>query len=260
MVREIIRLDRVCKFYRMGESRVDALRELSLTIHENDYMAIFGPSGSGKSTLLHIAGLLDIPSCGKVFVDGNDVSQLPENELARIRGKKVGFIFQVFNLVPSLTALENVALPMMIYDIPKYEREKRAEDLLRSLDMGNRLNHLPSELSGGQRQRVAIARSLANNPEVILADEPTGNLDSKTGDEVIEIFNQFHREGKTLVVVTHDPDIARNTDEIVRIRDGQIVEHEISREHSIRANGGMELVGGIKSKVSEKLGVKKKVK
>ena len=259
MAREIIKLDRVCKFYRMGESRVDALRELSLTIHENDYMAIFGPSGSGKSTLLHIAGLLDVPSCGSVFVDGKDVSRLPENELARIRGKKVGFIFQVFNLVPSLTALENVALPMMIYDVPKYERERRAEELLVSLDMGNRLNHLPSELSGGQRQRVAIARALANNPEVILADEPTGNLDSKTGEEVIEIFNQFHHEGKTLVVVTHDPDIAHNTDEIVRIRDGQIVEHEISKEHALRANGGMELVGGLKSRVNEKLGVKRKV-
>jgi putative ABC transport system ATP-binding protein len=166
----------------------------------------------------------------------------------------------VFNLVPSLTALENVALPMMIYDVPKYEREKRAEELLVSLDMGNRMNHLPSELSGGQRQRVAIARSLANNPEVILADEPTGNLDSKTGEEVVEIFNRFHHDGKTLVVVTHDPDIARNTDEIVRIRDGQIVEHEISKEHSIRASGGMELVGGLKSKVNERLGVKKKVK
>ena len=260
MVREIIKLDRISKFYQMGDSRVVALKELSLTIHENDYMAIFGPSGSGKSTLLHMAGLLDVPSSGRVFVDGKDVSQLPENELARIRGKKVGFIFQVFNLVPSLTALENVALPMMIYDVPKYEREKRAEELLVSLDMGNRMSHLPGELSGGQRQRVAIARSLANNPEIILADEPTGNLDSKTGEEVVEIFNRFHHDGKTIVVVTHDPDIARNTDEIVRIRDGQIVEHEISKEHSIRASGGMELVGGIKSKISEKLGLKKKVK
>ncbi|MCX6768916.1 MAG: ABC transporter ATP-binding protein, partial [Candidatus Micrarchaeota archaeon] len=178
MVREIIRLDRISKFYQMGDSRVDALKELSLTIHENDYMAIFGPSGSGKSTLLHMMGLLDVPSSGRVFVDGKDVSQLAENELARIRGKKVGFIFQVFNLVPSLTALENVALPMMIYDVPKYEREKRAEELLVSLDMGNRISHVPGELSGGQRQRVAIARSLANDPEVILADEPTGNLDS----------------------------------------------------------------------------------
>ncbi|MFA5412499.1 MAG: ABC transporter ATP-binding protein [Candidatus Micrarchaeia archaeon] len=264
MVREIIKLERVSKFYQMGDSRVDALRELSLTIHENDYMSVFGPSGSGKSTLLHMMGLLDVPSSGRVLVDGKDVSQLHENALARIRGKKIGFIFQVFNLVPSLSALENVALPMMIYDVPKYERERRAEELLVSLDMGNRINHLPGELSGGQRQRVAIARSLANNPEIILADEPTGNLDSKTGEEVVNIFNELHREGKTLVVVTHDPDIARNTDEVVRIRDGTIVEHEISKEHSIRANGGMELVGGLKSKVNEKLGVhtgmKKKVK
>ena len=149
MVREIIKLDRISKFYQMGDSRVDALRELSLTIHENDYMSVFGPSGSGKSTLLHMMGLLDVPSSGSVFVDGKDVSQLPENELARIRGKKVGFIFQVFNLVPSLTALENVALPMMIYDVPQREREKRAEELLISLDMGDRLRHLPGELSGG---------------------------------------------------------------------------------------------------------------
>ncbi len=257
MVREIIRLENVCKFYQMGETKVEALKALSLAVHENDYMAIFGPSGSGKSTLLHMMGLLDVPSSGKVFIDEIDVSQMPENKLARIRGKKIGFIFQVFNLVPSLTALENVALPMMIYGVPKEEREKRAAKLLTSLDMGDRLKHLPSELSGGQRQRVAIARSLANNPEVILADEPTGNLDSKTGSEVVEIFNELHRQGKTLIVVTHDPDIARNTDEIVRIRDGQIVEHEISKQHALKVGkpAGMQ-------KVSGELGVrmKKKVK
>ncbi len=262
MARDILQLDRVCKYYQMGDSRVDALREVSLTVHENDYMAVFGPSGSGKSTLLHMMGLLDVPSCGRVLVDGKDVSRLQENELARIRGKKIGFIFQVFNLVPSLTALENVSLPMMIYGVPKYEREKRAEDLLSSLDMGNRVGHLPGELSGGQRQRVAIARSLANNPEVILADEPTGNLDSKTGEEVVEIFNQLHREGKTLIVVTHDPDIARNTDEIVRIRDGQVVEHEVSKEHAVRLGEKTELADGVKLKVNGELGIrmKKKVK
>lgn len=232
--REIIRLESVWKTYTMGESPIHALRDFSLAVHEGDYMAIFGPSGSGKSTLLHMMGLLDVPTRGKIYVDEEDVSRLPENQLARIRGKKIGFIFQVFNLVPSLTALENVALPMMIYGVPKYEREKRAEELLVSLDMGNRLNHLPSELSGGQRQRVAIARSLANNPEVILADEPTGNLDSKTGEEVVEIFNRLDREGKTLVVVTHDPDIARNAEEIIRIRDGMLIEHEISKEHMLK--------------------------
>ena len=255
-VRELIRLENVCKFYQMGETRVEALKDFSMTIHENDYMAIFGPSGSGKSTLLHMMGLLDIPSTGKIFVDEVDVSKMPENQLARIRGKKVGFIFQVFNLVPSLTAIENVALPMMIYGVPKYEREKRAEELLVSLDMGNRMSHLPSELSGGQRQRVAIARSLANNPEVILADEPTGNLDSRSGEEVVEIFNQFHKEGKTLVVVTHDPDIARNTEEIVRIKDGQLLEHEVSKAHLLRVGKVME---GFQ-KVNNDIGVKKKVK
>jgi len=255
-VRELIRLENVCKFYQMGETRVEALKDFSMTIHENDYMAIFGPSGSGKSTLLHMMGLLDIPSTGKIFVDEVDVSKMPENQLARIRGKKVGFIFQVFNLVPSLTAIENVALPMMIYGVPKYEREKRAEELLVSLDMGNRMSHLPSELSGGQRQRVAIARSLANNPEVILADEPTGNLDSRSGEEVVEIFNQFHKEGKTLVVVTHDPDIARNTEEIVRIKDGQLLEHEVSKAHLLRVGKVME---GFQ-KVNNDIGLKKKVK
>lgn len=255
-VKELIRLENVCKYYQMGETKVEALKDFSMTIHENDYMAIFGPSGSGKSTLLHMMGLLDIPSSGKIFVDEVDVSEMPENQLARIRGKKVGFIFQVFNLVPSLTALENVALPMMIYDVPKYEREKRAEELLISLDMGNRMSHLPGELSGGQRQRVAIARSLANNPEVILADEPTGNLDSKTGEEVVEIFNRLHKEGKTLVIVTHDPDIARNSEEIVRIKDGQLLEHEVSKAHLLRVGKVME---GFQ-KVNNDIGLKKKVK
>ncbi|NYZ60131.1 ABC transporter ATP-binding protein [Candidatus Micrarchaeota archaeon] len=255
-VRELIRLENVCKFYQMGDTRVEALKDFSMTIHENDYMAIFGPSGSGKSTLLHMMGLLDIPSSGSIFVDEVDVSKMPENRLARIRGKKIGFIFQVFNLVPSLTALENVALPMMIYDVPKYEREKHAEELLISLDMGNRISHVPGELSGGQRQRVAIARSLANNPEVILADEPTGNLDSKTGGEVVDIFNQFHKEGKTLVVVTHDPDIARNAEEIIRIKDGRLVEHEVSKEHLLRV--GRTITGF--QKVNNDIGTKRKVK
>ncbi|MEW5996578.1 MAG: ABC transporter ATP-binding protein [Candidatus Micrarchaeota archaeon] len=232
--REIIRLENVWKTYTMGGSPIHALKDFSVTVHEGDYMAIFGPSGSGKSTLLHMMGLLDVPTRGNIYVDKENVSRLAENQLARIRGRKIGFIFQVFNLVSSLTALENVALPMMIYGVPGYEREKRAEELLISLGMGNRLSHLPSELSGGQRQRVAIARSLANNPEVILADEPTGNLDSKTGEEVVEIFNQLDREGKTLVVVTHDPDIARNAEEIIRIKDGMLIEHEMSREHMLK--------------------------
>jgi len=204
--------------------KVVALKNVNLRINKGEYIAVLGPSGSGKSTLLHMMGILDVPTSGKIYIEGREVSQLSEDERARIRGKKIGFVFQLFNLIPSLTALENAALPMMVYGVEKEERERRARELLEKLGLGERLNHKPSELSGGQRQRVAIARALANNPEVILADEPTGNLESKSGHEVVEIFTKLNKEGKTVVVVTHDEDIAKHARRIIRIKDGEVKE------------------------------------
>ncbi|MGC9058121.1 MAG: ABC transporter ATP-binding protein [Candidatus Micrarchaeia archaeon] len=218
-----LELQNVSKEYVMGEGIIHALREINLTIHMGEYISILGPSGSGKSTLLHILGLLDTPTKGKVFVEEKEVSRISDDERAYIRGKKIGFVFQTYNLVPSLTAIENVMLPMMIYDVPKDIREMRAYQLLEQLGMENRAHHKPNELSGGQRQRVAIARALANDPAVILADEPTGNLDSKSGDEVVEIFNELNKKGKSLIIVTHDNDVASNAKRIIRIRDGRIV-------------------------------------
>ena len=218
----VLELNNVWKTYEMGEEKIHALREFNLQIDQNDYMSIVGPSGSGKSTLLHILGLLDIPTQGHVKMDGKDVSKMSTDDRAIMRGKKIGFVFQVFNLVPSLTALENVALPMMIQSIDKSEREEKAAKILSSLGMGDRLDHLPGELSGGQRQRVAMSRALVNDPELILADEPTGNLDSKTGEEVVKLFDKLHKEGRTIVVVTHDTGIAKHADEQVYIVDGMI--------------------------------------
>lgn len=210
------------KTYRMGREKVHALSDFSLKIHKNDYMTIVGPSGSGKSTLLHMLGLLDVPTRGNLLIGGRDISRMGVDERAIIRGRKIGFVFQVFNLVPSLTAIKNVALPMMIQGIPKEVREERAAKILSGLGMGNRLDHLPSELSGGQRQRVAMARALINDPELLLADEPTGNLDSKTGEEVVKLFDKLHKGGRTLVVVTHDPSIAKHGKRTVWIKDGRI--------------------------------------
>ncbi len=220
--RPVLELKNVWKTYEIGTEKVHALREFNLQIDSNDYMSIVGPSGSGKSTLLHMLGLLDVPTRGHVKIDGRDISKMDADERALIRGKKIGFVFQVFNLVSSLTALENVALPMMIQGISKEEREDKASRILENLGMGARLEHLPMELSGGQRQRVAMSRALVNDPELILADEPTGNLDSKTGNEVVKIFDKLHKEGRTIVVVTHDTGIAKHADEQVYIVDGMI--------------------------------------
>ncbi|MBD3398480.1 ATP-binding cassette domain-containing protein [Candidatus Micrarchaeota archaeon] len=220
----VLHLQDVWKTYTMGEEKVHALREFDLMIDDNDYMSIVGPSGSGKSTLLHMLGLLDVPTRGSVHIDGKDVSRMSTDERAVLRGKKIGFVFQVFNLVPSLTAVENVALPMMIQGAEKPEREEKAAKILDRLGMGERLHHLPSELSGGQRQRVAMSRALINDPELILADEPTGNLDSKTGQDVVALFDKLHKEGRTIVVVTHDESIAKHADEQVYIVDGMVKE------------------------------------
>ena len=222
MSSEIIKLDNVCRNYKMGEAEVNAVCDVNLSIKKGEFIAIVGPSGSGKSTMMNLVGALDLASKGDIFLDGQNIEHLPESDLAQIRGKKIGFIFQTFNLIPTLTALENVMLPMMFQNIPRSEQRERAEDLLEEVGLSHRLNHLPGELSGGERQRVAIARALANNPEVILADEPTGNLDSKTSEEIIEMFIKLNKQGKTIIVVTHNLDIAKHADKIIRLRDGKI--------------------------------------
>ena len=220
--RPVLDIQDVKKIYKMGETEVHALRGINLQIFEGDFMTVVGPSGSGKSTLLHIIGVLDRPTSGRVYLDGQDVSKLPDAELAKVRGRKIGFVFQFFQLVPSLTAQENVALPMWFQDVSYEESMERAKLLLEKFGLGDRLTHLPSQLSGGQQQRVAIARSLANDPKIILADEPTGNLDSDSGAGIIEVLKQLNHEGKTVVIVTHDQAIAKVTKNCVSIVDGQL--------------------------------------
>ena len=221
--KEIIRLSEVSKFYNMGEVVVKALNKLSLEIYEGQFVAIMGPSGSGKSTSMNLVGSLDMPTHGTIYLDGNDISKLHESDLAQIRGKKIGFIFQSFNLIPNLTAKENVMLPMIFQGNSADEREKKARELLALVELEDRAEHYPSQLSGGQRQRVAIARSLANDPDVILADEPTGNLDTKTGSIVLEFLEKLHKKGKTIVMVTHDPNLAQKYAEVVYwLKDGQL--------------------------------------
>ena len=220
----IVKLENVWKVYYLGKVKVWALRGLNLEIEREKFISIIGPSGSGKSTLLNIIGCLDFPTKGKVFLEGKDIQNLKENELSRIRGKKIGFVFQQFNLLPTLTALENVALPMIFQGFSEKERKERAKALLKKVGLGERIKHRPQELSGGEQQRVAIARALSNDPEIIIADEPTGNLDSKSGKMIMEILKELHKEQKkTMVIVTHDPKIASYSEEILRIQDGQIV-------------------------------------
>jgi putative ABC transport system ATP-binding protein len=220
----MIELKNVHKVYPMGEVSVPALRGINLTIHPGEFVAIMGPSGSGKSTLMHLLGCLDLPSDGVVQLDGKDITELDEDTLAQIRGKKVGFVFQTFNLIPTLTAQENVELPLFFQGVPREKRRARAAELLRKVGLDGRLHHKPAQLSGGERQRVAIARALANDPEIILADEPTGNLDSESGEAILELLAQLHREGKTIILVTHNPEAAAYAQRIVRIRDGRLVE------------------------------------
>lgn len=220
----IIKLDNVWKIYEMGEVEVPALRGLNLDVKKGEFLSIMGPSGSGKSTAMNMIGALDIPTKGSIYLDGKDISTLTESDLAQLRGKKVGFIFQQFNLIPTLSALENVALPMIFQDISREERSERARKLLEKVELGERIDHRPNELSGGQQQRVAIARSLCNNPEVILADEPTGNLDSKTGNTVMDFLKKLRKEeGKTIIMVTHDPNVAKHADREEFLKDGKIV-------------------------------------
>jgi putative ABC transport system ATP-binding protein len=224
MKRTIIKLVNVWKTYKMGDVEVNALKGINLEVFEGEFLAIQGPSGSGKSTAMNLIGCLDIPSQGKILLENHDISQLRESDLAQIRGRKIGFIFQQFNLLNTLSAMENVMLPMMFQGIPESDRKKRATELLTMVGLGERINHKPSELSGGQQQRVAIARALAIDPPVILADEPTGNLDSKTGETVMTFLKKLQKEeGKTIVMVTHDNNLAKEAERIENLKDGQFL-------------------------------------
>ncbi len=220
---EIIKLENVSKNYQMGTSVIEAVSDANITINKGDFVAIVGPSGSGKSTMMNLIGALDLASKGNIFLDGLNIENLEESELAQIRGKKIGFVFQTFNLIPTLTAIENVMLPMTFQGERLEIRKERAKNLSKEMGLENRLSHLPNELSGGERQRVALARALANNPEVILADEPTGNLDSKRGKEVAEMFVRLSKQGKTIILVTHDMEIANYAKKIYKLRDGKII-------------------------------------
>ena len=214
------------KTYRMGAEDVPALRGVDLEIARGEYLAIMGPSGSGKSTLMNLIGCLDTPSAGKYWLAGRLVSELKDDDLAAIRNKEIGFVFQTFNLLPRASALHNVELPLVYSGTPANERLERARQALQSVELGDRMMHKPSELSGGQRQRVAIARALVNSPSIVLADEPTGNLDSKTGEEIMALFARLHQQGHTIILVTHENDIARHTHRILRLRDGRIESDE----------------------------------
>jgi len=219
----VIELQNVAKYYYMGEEIVKALDGINIGIEKGDFVAIMGPSGSGKSTGMNLTGSLDYATKGKIFLEGENIEELSESELAQVRGKKIGFIFQSFNLIPNLTALENVMLPMTFQNVEKEERVEKAEKLLKMVELGDRMDHYPNQLSGGQQQRVAIARSLANDPEIILADEPTGNLDSKTGDTVMGFLNKLNKEGRTIIMITHEPEVAQeHAKTIYWLRDGKI--------------------------------------
>ncbi len=230
----VIEIDHLKRSYQMGDQTVQALRDVSLTIYKNEYVALMGPSGSGKSTLMNMLGCLDTPSSGTYILNGKNVSSLTDDELAEIRNKEIGFVFQTFNLIPRLSALDNVALPLVYAGISKSKRHEKALHVLESVGLGTRVDHKPNELSGGQRQRVAVARALVNDPSIILADEPTGNLDSKTSIEIMGLFEEIHRQGNTVILVTHEPDIAQHAHRIVRIKDG-VVESDIQNTNIISA-------------------------
>jgi putative ABC transport system ATP-binding protein len=222
MTNNIITIDKISKVYKMGDEIINALKSVSLSIDKNEYVALMGPSGSGKSTLMNILGCLDSPTSGTYILNDIDVSSMSDSELAEVRNKQIGFVFQTFNLLPRLSALDNVALPLVYAGYNKQQRIEKATEALNKVGLSDRMTHKPNELSGGQRQRVAIARALVNDPAIILADEPTGNLDTKTSVEIMGIFERIHNAGNTIIVVTHEPDIADHAHRIIKLRDGLV--------------------------------------
>ena len=229
MAKVLIELKNVWKTYTMGDNVLHVLKDVNLEIDKGEFVAIVGPSGSGKSTMMNQVGILDTPTKGTVLLGGRDVSKVNESKLAQIRGKKIGFIFQQFNLIPTLSALENVILPTIFQNVPEEVRDIRGKELLTLVGLGDRMHHKPNELSGGQQQRVAIARALVNDPEIILADEPTGNLDSKSGKQVMNMLTQFHKEGKTIILITHDTHLVKYSYKTVYLKDGMI--EKIEKKH-----------------------------
>ncbi len=232
MQQPIISTRQLRKIYIMGATQVNALQSVDIDILKNEYVALMGPSGSGKSTLMNLLGCLDSPSSGEYWLNGTNVSTMTDGELAEVRNKEIGFVFQTFNLLPRLSALENVALPLVYAGMSRHDRLERAREVMNAVGLGDRVDHKPNELSGGQRQRVAIARALVNNPSIILADEPTGNLDTKTSHEIMGIFEEIHQQGNTIILVTHEADIAQHAHRIVRLRDG-LIETDMRNEHIV---------------------------
>jgi putative ABC transport system ATP-binding protein len=232
----IINIEHVAKIYQLGVEEVHALRDISVRIDKNEYLAIMGPSGSGKSTLMNVIGCLDTPTKGLYNFKSINVSQMNDNELAKIRNKEIGFVFQTFNLLPRSDALHNVELPLIYAGVPSYERKERAKEVLENVGLGDRIHHKPSELSGGQRQRVAVARALVTNPSIILADEPTGNLDTKTGKDIMTLFHEIHEQGNTIILVTHEEYIAEHAARIIRLRDGLVEKDEIVEKRYVPNN------------------------
>ena len=226
----VIRIRDLTREYRMGSERILALRGVTLDLHRNEYVAIMGPSGSGKSTMMNVLGCLDTPTAGEYWLNGEEVSRLTDDALARVRNREIGFVFQTFNLLPRATALHNVELPLVYAGVRARERRERAEAALERVGLAERMHHRPTELSGGQRQRVAIARALVNGPSILLADEPTGNLDSVTSDEIMEVFAALHAAGQTVIMVTHEPDIAARAQRVVVLRDGRVESDRVNQE------------------------------
>jgi putative ABC transport system ATP-binding protein len=237
MAEALIRAVDLWKTYDMGAEKVHALQGVSFEILRNEYVAIMGPSGSGKSTLMNLIGCLDTPSQGEYILNNRMVSQMEDDELARIRNKEIGFVFQTFNLLARATALHNVELPLIYAGIPAGARRAQAQRALEAVELGNRMHHRPNELSGGQRQRVAVARALVNNPSIILADEPTGNLDTRTGNEIMALFEKLHGDGNTIILVTHESDIARHAHRVIHLRDGLVERDEVLRKSDPRVAG-----------------------